>query len=138
MTLDERDSPRFKSDDVDVLEAVIALVPDLDAVARTAVILRRKRAKYPIDSLADLFAHVAVGKLALLGERKITLEQAGRFFPKEFFPIASEQDLLVKLYLAFHRGTLTHEREDAPPAPSETAKADQPAVRIQGPAPLSE
>ncbi|HEY5993840.1 MAG TPA: hypothetical protein VIU46_04475 [Gallionellaceae bacterium] len=101
----------FDEKDVELLESVISLIPDLSLVACAAKIARGK-IKYPLidcDALQPIFG----GKrLASYKDRKITFAQAQRFIPKEFFPITSERDLLCKLLISFQRGSMVHAQEN--------------------------
>lgn len=102
----------FDERDVELLETVLNLVPDLDIVAYAGK-LARDKIKYPIrnhSGLRPLFGNRSVGSFK---GRKITFEQAQRFVPDVFFPIKSERDLLCKLMIAFQRGRLFHLQEAA-------------------------
>jgi hypothetical protein len=103
----------FDEQDVDLLVEVISLVPNLGEVAYAAT-LARGRAKYPIEGYDGLAALLDDGRSARFGDREVTLDDAHRFFPKEFFPVDSEQDLIAKLLIAFQRGEVEHLKEKAP------------------------
>jgi hypothetical protein len=103
----------FDERDVDLLVDVISLVPNLGEVAHAAK-LARGRAKYPIEGYDGLAALLDDGRSARFGDREVTLDDVHRFFPKEFFPVDSEQDLIAKLLIAFQRGEVEHLKEKVP------------------------
>lgn len=113
--MDDASKPRhFDEKDVDLLEVIVDLVPDLDVVAYAAK-LARKRIRYPIEGhsgLLPLFGDAKSGR-ARFKNRQLTYEQAERFLPGSFFPIESERDFVRKLLIAFQRGRLSHAREES-------------------------
>lgn len=133
---DKQDHRRFDGSHLDVLEAVIDLIPGLADVALAAITLRRKGSKYPIENVAELYSRGAEGDTVKLGDRAITRDQVSRFFPPEFFPIASEQELITRLFLAFQRGRIYHEREDAQRLLTRAAVTDEPATHLPAPVPM--
>lgn len=109
----------FTEQDVELLEDVLDLVPDLDAVAFAAK-LARERIGYPIESHEGLSSLFEDGRQTVFKGRRITMDDAVRFLPRTFFPIDSERDLLCKLMIAFQRGRLVHleeQRRETPESP---------------------
>jgi hypothetical protein len=107
----------FDHDDVELLEDVLDLVPDLDVVA-FALKTARKTIDYPLQSHDDLVPLFGEKRKHRFKDRELTFEQAVRFLPKEFFPVVSERDFAGKLLIAFQRGMLFHVQTELAEGPS--------------------
>lgn len=104
--------PKFEAHELEVLEAVVDSVPNLRAVARAALLVR-KHCKYPIKAPNEL-EHVFAGKPHVdLDDRHVTHDEANLFIPDAFFPIESERELIHKLLIAFQIGDVYHHTEGA-------------------------
>ncbi len=100
----------FDANDVELLEKVLVLCPDLDIVAYAAK-LAREKIKYPIqdhDGLLPLFGSKPRSRVFKFKEHRVTFEQARQFLPEAFFPIESEDDFLRKVLMAFAIGRNSH------------------------------
>ena len=100
----------FDANDLELLEKVLVLCPDLDIVAYAAKVAREK-IKYPIhdhDGLLPLFGSKSRSRVFKFKEHRVTFEQAKHFLPEAFFPIESEEDFLRKVLMAFAIGRNSH------------------------------
>jgi hypothetical protein len=99
--------------DLDLCQRALRLNPDL-WVAAQIVSKANERAAYPIKSLDDLCA--AVLKSAKGGVRfegmTLTAANARAFFPRVFFPIEGEDELLKAVYAALVWAREVHLSED--------------------------
>jgi hypothetical protein len=103
------DGAPFGTQDLDLLEKALDLIPNLTLAAYIAALVRRK-ARYPLTAHSD-FLSIAAGRALRFKGRHLTMQEAERFLPKEFFPIETEQQLLVRLLVAFQRGDAFHDEE---------------------------
>ena len=108
----EPDKGAFGPDDVEVLQNALDLIPDLPAVAYAAK-LARARLRFPVKSHDELRGIFAGRPSIRFRDRVAAVKHVDRFLPREFFPIASERDLMCKLLVAFQIGANTHAAETA-------------------------
>jgi hypothetical protein len=92
----------FDADDVDLLEEVLSLVPNLTEVAFAAK-LARERLTYPVRIHRTLDPLFETDGGLELGGRRVDSIQTRRYIPRQWFPIESEDDLIRKFLLAFHK-----------------------------------
>ncbi|HKP90939.1 MAG TPA: hypothetical protein VJT75_13310 [Thermoleophilaceae bacterium] len=92
----------FDADDLDLLEDVLGLVPNLTEVAFAGK-LARERLKFPVRTHRTLDPLFGKEGALELGGRRVSSEQTRRYIPQQWFPIESVDDLVRKLLLAFHR-----------------------------------
>ena len=98
--------------DADLCMSALRLNPEL-WLAVQIVDLARKRQNYPIES-ADQLAQAVLGRKTgscRLDGAVLNHKHANEFFPKVFFPIADEDDLLKKVYAALCWGRSVHHAE---------------------------
>ena len=124
---------QFVSDDLELLEEVLALIPDLTAVAEVAKLVRQ-RAGYPLKSLDDLSPLLDEDDVLRLANRKISREQVERFVPKTFFPIDTEAQLLCRTLIIFQRASIHHQLKQQQTATSEPV-GDKPLTLLPSPVP---
>lgn len=86
--------------DKDLLIRVIRLVPDLEIVAFAGALTREHGMSYPLKSLDHLMAIFDGAETIELHGHGISTEQVKKYFKQFFFPIDSEEDFLMKVYLA--------------------------------------
>jgi hypothetical protein len=99
------------SGDVNLYERALRLSPDL-WLAVQVVIQLRQGIRYPIASVEELAAAAShTGARLDLEGVVLTQEHAANYFPKAFFPIDDEDELLKKLYAAFTWGRQVHHAE---------------------------
>lgn len=106
-----RNQQIFEAKDVELLQKVLLLNPDLETVAYIAK-LARDKITYPIKSpenLLPLFR--GRSSVFVFKENKLTFKQAEKFIPKEFFPIETEDDLLRRLLIVFAIGRNSHTQD---------------------------
>jgi hypothetical protein len=76
---------------------VVPLVPeDLPVITEASV-------QYPIEDLRGLLSVFGDRKTVNVGTRTVTVAQVEEFLPKECFPIASRDELISKVIMAFER-----------------------------------
>lgn len=126
----------FDEKDLKLLESVLELVPDLDIVAYAAK-LARDRVKYPVQDHAGFLPLFGKGKSAQFKDRQITFEDVERFLPKDFFPIASERDLLCKLLIAFQRGRVYHLQENIRSQQPRVISPNEKVTHLPSPSPFT-
>lgn len=127
-----RITSHFASNELDLVEMAMGLIPNLTLTAYIAALVRRK-CSYPLTTHSN-FLRIADHEGVLLFEgRRLTLEQAEQFFPKEFFPIENEQQLLCRLLAAFQRGEFTHAEEHRRKRDPASLVGDRKIVIIHGP-----
>ncbi len=95
----------------DIYEKILIRSPDFWKVAKIASICREK-GKFPIKSYNDFLRLADKGKKSCrLGADVITLKQVKKYFPKKFFPIEDEDDLITKVLCSLLWGTRAHRME---------------------------
>lgn len=123
----------FDANDVELIETVLDLVPDLDLVAYVAKIARKKL-KYPIkdhEAFRPLFrSHAA----APFKNRAFAFDDLLEFIPQEFFPIETERDLMCRLLIALQRGHMAHLQEELIGAAAQRGKGGQGVTHLPSPA----
>lgn len=92
----------FDAGDLDLLQEVLGLVPNLTEVAFAAK-TSRGRLKYPVQTHRALDALFGKEGFIELGGRRVDSIQTRRYFSQRWFPVESEHDLIRKLLLALHR-----------------------------------
>lgn len=104
-------------EDLDLLDAVLCVVPELRVVTRLAQLARQAGLAYPVRSTDELTA-VLRGDRLTLGGHGLDAESIARVMPDEWFPIAHEGELLSMVHLALVRC-----RWEAGPAALDEARA---------------
>ena len=107
---------------LDVAKLVLSLHPDLDMVFFAVLCARKAKLKYPIKTVAGLsvlFGPSGKRKLEHNGHT-VTFAQVKKYFPPEFFPIASETELMRQVLIVLQRETL--EQRKSLKAPSADAQ----------------
>lgn len=99
--------------DLDLCQRALRLNPDL-WVAAQIVSKANERAAYPIKSVDDLCAAVlgSAKRGVRLEGMTLTAADARGFFPKAFFPIEGEDELLKAVYAALVWAREVHLSED--------------------------
>ena len=103
----------FTPNDFELLVKVIGIVPELEALAHVAKIAQ-SHLSYPIvdyEGLLPIFQ--GEGQSFETSRRRFTFASAQKFFPRDFFPIVSEDDFLTKVYIAIWNGNLSHSKLSA-------------------------
>jgi hypothetical protein len=103
--------PEFEAGDLELLETVLNVVPNLRAVAHAAKHVR-KHCKYPIANPDELLRVFEAKPDIDLGGRRVARKGTEVFVPAAFYPIESEQDLVGKLLIAFQIGDHFHQNEN--------------------------
>lgn len=97
----------------DLLLKVLKLLPDLHIAAVVAAAAREKKCG-ALTCHAD-FAELAEKKgrnsNLCCGELTVTMSQAKKYFPSEFFPCRDEDDLIRKVVMAAAYGRAQHDAE---------------------------
>jgi hypothetical protein len=93
-------------------EKVLQKSPELWMAANAALLMREKGGKYPINSSDDFLRLANKGRYFSLGDQRIDIKQIRRYFPKKFYPIEDEDDLISKVLAASYWGSQAHEMED--------------------------
>jgi hypothetical protein len=92
----------FLPSDFEVVDLVLGLIPELRVCA---VALKRARAaglKFPVTNPQGLFA-LFDGKIFTGAGHRFDTSDVSRCMPPEFFPIASEGELVSRIYIALIR-----------------------------------
>lgn len=92
------ESLSFAPEDFEVLDMALHINPELRAVAYGLKLARAAGVQYPIASLDDMVAYIPSDRIKVAGY-VATNESIRVIFPKEFFPIEDEFDLLRKTFL---------------------------------------
>lgn len=88
--------------DRSLLENVVSVVPTLRIVAAIGQEARRRRVKYPIESVDVLTALIGDDSL-VWGNHKVSRETIAHTMPAGWFPIAHEGELLSRAHMALLR-----------------------------------
>ncbi len=109
--IDKYPGQQFDEKDFEILMKVIKLHPELELIAYAT---KQARAKltYPIKSYRDLAAlsNTKAKTLSFRGET-INMKQVRMFIPKDFFPIESEDQFIIRMLIAFMIGHTSHQKE---------------------------
>jgi hypothetical protein len=122
----------FASNELDLVEMAMGLIPNLTLATYIAALVRRK-GRYPLTTHSDFLPLTSHKGFLLFDGRRLTFEQAERFFPKEFFPIENEQQLLCRLLAAFQRGDFSHAEEYRKKRDASAIVGNRTIVTIPGP-----
>lgn len=90
------------ANDVDLLDRILCVVPELRIVTFLAQQARKRDLKYPISTVAELAGYLGRDCFELAGyriDRKAVIDA----MPGEWFPIAHEGEFLSAIHLALHR-----------------------------------
>jgi len=90
----------FDEEDLDLLNKVLALTPEVALVALAGRRARAAKVSYPIARPDDLFVLLGDAERLVVGHHSIDRDAIRRHLPKEFFPIEREHELLSRVYLA--------------------------------------
>jgi hypothetical protein len=93
---------RFTSEDFEILDLTLSLIPDLRICALALKEARMMKVRYPIESVDELLRHLKTGQF-VAGHHVIDSDEIRTYMPKEFFPIEHEGELLSKIYAALGR-----------------------------------
>jgi hypothetical protein len=93
---------RFDADDIDLLDLVLCVVPELRIVAFLGQQARRRALAYPVTTAHHLVKALAGETYDLHGHR-VNNKTIAHSLPEEWFPIAHEGQLLSAIYLALLR-----------------------------------
>jgi hypothetical protein len=88
--------------DLDLVDKVLCVVPELRIVAFLAQEARRRGLAYPISSAKQLVELLDQDSLQLAGHR-VDPESIVRALPKEWFPLAHEGEFLSVIHMALLR-----------------------------------
>lgn len=109
----------FGSADLDLVDNVLCLVPELRVVASLGQEARRRRIQYPVTSAKQLAACLRGEQLNVEGHR-VDAKSIAHALPQEWFPITHEGELLSTIHLAVRRC-----EEEAPAALLEKLKSQR-------------
>ena len=123
----------FDEGDLELLEDVMGLVPNLTEVAYAGK-LARDRLKFPVRTHRALDPLFGKEGALELGGRTVSSEQTRRYIPQQWFPIESVDDLVRKLLLAFQRRDA--ERAALAARAHAARPVDEDVATIPGPVPL--
>ena len=88
--------------DLDLVDKVLCVVPELRIVAFLAQEARRRGLAYPIPSANQLVELLSKDSFQLAGHR-VDPKSIVRALPKERFPLAHEGEFLSAIHMALHR-----------------------------------
>jgi hypothetical protein len=119
--------------DLELVDSVLCLVPELRAVVRFGQEARRRGLTYPVGSAKQLLA-VLRKESFRLGEQRVDAASIVHALAKEWFPLAHEGEFLSVVHLAIRRclaenaaAHLDRVRSDAPKTKNGSPR--QPATR---------
>lgn len=95
----------FTSEDFEVLDLALCVVPDLRICALALKQARQKRLAYPVKSAEELIARLEDGRL-LAGRHVIDAEEIRTYLHPGLFPIEHEGALLSAVYAGLTRQRL--------------------------------
>lgn len=117
--------------DLDLVDNVLCLIPELRAVARLGQEARRRGLRYPVTSAKHLVALLRRDSLDLDGHR-VDAGSIIHALAKEWFPLAHEGELLSAIHLGIRRceaegaaaflNELRSQREDRAPSNKRVTK----------------
>jgi len=93
---------QLTSDDLDLLENVITVVPILRIVVAIGREARKRGLTYPVSGVSGLQACLGTDRIILAGHR-IDNDTIASVMPEGWFPIAHEGELLSRVHLALLR-----------------------------------
>jgi hypothetical protein len=99
---ERNDRVQFSQDDFKVLDLVLDIVPELRICALAVKRSRETGIEYPLQSPEHLSKLLFEGELVVEGHR-ITNALIGRYMSAEMFPIANEEELASRAYVALCR-----------------------------------
>jgi hypothetical protein len=99
-------SKYFDANDVDLMEKALDLIPNLTLATYIAKLARKKG--YPFKTYDDFLTLFGNQQKGIFKKRILTFAQVKQFFPKEFFPIENELQLLCRLLIIFQKGDIAH------------------------------
>jgi hypothetical protein len=94
------------ADDLDLIDRVLCVVPELRIVAFLGQVARRRGLAYPVSTAKELVAILGDDSFELAGHR-VDAESI-QDLPQEWFPLAHEGELLSVIYLGLHRCQANH------------------------------
>jgi hypothetical protein len=90
----------FEAEDVELLQHVVELVPELLAVALAAKRARAVGLRFPVKQVQDLFLVLGQEETLAVGRHVLGRKAISRFMPEGYFPIEDEDQLLHRSYVA--------------------------------------
>jgi hypothetical protein len=90
----------FGAEDVELLQHVVELVPELLAVALAAKRARAMGLTLPVERVEDLLHALGEEESLTVGRHVLRREAISRFMPEWYFPIQDEDQLLRRCYVA--------------------------------------
>ena len=90
------------TDDLDLVDLVLSVYPELRVVLYIGQRLRAKGTVYPIGSIKDLLTMLGEDTV-IVGGHRIDAESVVGMMPREWFPIAHEGEMLSMAHLALVR-----------------------------------
>jgi hypothetical protein len=88
--------------DLDLLDLVLCVYPELRIVAYLGQMARARRLTYPVKDVQQLIDAIG-GDRFELGEHLIDAEQTAKAMPEEWFPLSHEGEFLTVVHRALVR-----------------------------------
>lgn len=95
-------------EDLDLVDNVLCVVPELRAVAFLGREARRRGISYPVTGVKQLQALLGKDRFELAGHR-IDAKSIARTLPEEWFPLEHEGALLSAIHLGLRRCQAEHQ-----------------------------